>query len=208
MSKARIAGAFYLVTFATGIFALLVRTRLGAAAGLVAAACYIVVTMIFYDLFKPVSRGLSMLAAVVSLAGIAMGPLGVTAINPLVFFGIYCLLIGFLIVRSTFLPPMLGGLMMLASLGWLTFLSPALAKWLYPYNLAPGIIGEGALTLWLLVVGADAPKWREPVLTPTTQAGLPAASPPRFSAECRSDRRSFDKTLDAPLAVRSSRRFS
>ena len=38
--KARIAGVFYLLTFLTGIFALVVRSRLGVAAGLVAALWY------------------------------------------------------------------------------------------------------------------------------------------------------------------------
>jgi hypothetical protein len=27
--------------------------------------------------------------------------------------------------------------------------------------MAPGIIGEGALTLWLLVKGVDAERWKE-----------------------------------------------
>lgn len=173
--RARIAGVFYLLTFVTGSFALLVRTGLGVAAGLVAGACYVAVTLLFYDLFKPVDKRISLLAAIVSLVGIVVGPLGVTRVNPLVFFGFYCLLIGYLIFRSTFLPKALGVLMALASLGWLTFLSPPLAKALYPYNLAPGLIGEGSLTLWLLAVGVDVPKW---------QAGLarPAPSPVRSSA--------------------------
>jgi hypothetical protein len=47
--------------------------------------------------------------------------------------------------------------MMVAAMGWLTFLLPPLAKSLYPYNLAPGIIGEGALTLWLLFKGVAVP---------------------------------------------------
>jgi hypothetical protein len=47
--------------------------------------------------------------------------------------------------------------MMVAAMGWLTFLLPPLAKSLYPYNLAPGIIGEGALTLWLLFKGGAVP---------------------------------------------------
>jgi len=158
--KARIAGIFYLLTFVTGGFALLVRSRAGVAAGLVAGVCYIAVTLIFYDLFKPVDKRLSFLAATVSAVGIAVGPLGLTRVNPLVFFGFYCLLIGYLIFRSTFLPKALGVLMALASLGWLTFLSPPLAKSLYPYNLAPGLIGEGALTLWLLAVGVDVPSWQ------------------------------------------------
>lgn len=46
-------------------------------------------------------------------------------------------------------------------LGWLTLLSPSLARSLYPYNLAPGLFGEGSLTLWLLVIGVNAQRWKE-----------------------------------------------
>src|SRR5207249_8313199 len=60
--------------------------------------------------------------------------------NNLVFFGFYCLLIGYLIFSSTFLPRILGALMAFGGLGWLTFLSPALAHSLSPYNMAPGMI--------------------------------------------------------------------
>ena len=161
MGKARIAGVFYLLTFLTGGFALVSHSRLGIAAGLIAGACYVAVTILFYGLFKPVNATLSLLAALVSLVGIVAGPSGLTSVNPLVFFGIYCLLIGYLIVRSTFLPRSLGGLMAFASLGWLTFLSPTLAQSLYPYNLVPGIVGEGALTLWLLFMGVDVRRWHE-----------------------------------------------
>jgi uncharacterized protein DUF4386 len=78
-----------------------------------------------------------------------------------VFFGFYCLLIGYLILKSTFLPRLLGALMVFAGLGWLTYLSPPLARSLSPYILAPGILGEGSLTVWLLVKGVNASKWQE-----------------------------------------------
>jgi len=42
----------------------------------------------------------------------------------LVFFGMFNSLIGYLIFKSTFLPRILGVLMALSGLGWLTFLSP------------------------------------------------------------------------------------
>lgn len=158
---ARMAGIFYLLTFVTGIYALLVGGRTGAAAGLIAGGCYLAVTALFYFLFKPVNRALSLLAAVVSVTGIAAGPLGWKAVHPLVFFGVYCLLIAYLVFRSTFLPGVLGALMAVAGLGWLTFLSPELVRDLYPYNLAPGVVGEGALTLWLLVRGVDEQRWGE-----------------------------------------------
>jgi hypothetical protein len=167
--KVRLAAIFYVFTFLAGGLSLVVRGKLGMAAGLIAGASYIAVTLLFYGIFKPVNRGLSLLAALLSLVGIAIGPLSLLHlapnINPLVFFGFYCLLIGYLIFRSTFLPGALGALMAFGGLGWLTFLSPAFANHLFPYNMIPGILGEGTLTLWLLVMGVNVPQWRE-------QAGL------------------------------------
>jgi hypothetical protein len=163
--KARIAGVFYLVTFIAGGLALAsVNSRLPA--NLIATAAYIGVTLLFYDLFKPVSQKVSLLAAFFSLLGCVNGVLesfhvAPFTINSLVFFGFYCLLIGYLILRSTFLPRILGALMMFGGLGWLTFLSQPLARSLSPYNMAPGILGEGVLTLWLLVMGVNAQRWME-----------------------------------------------
>ena len=163
--KARIAGVFYLLTFVTGIFALVfVRGRF--VANLIATACYVVVTILFYDLFKPVNSQLSLIAALFSLVGClvsVLSPFHLAPfhINSLAFFGVYCLLIGYLIFKSIFLPRILGVLMMLGGLSWLTFLSPLLATYLDPYNLAPGILGEGALTVWLLVSGVNVERWKE-----------------------------------------------
>ena len=117
-------------------------------------------TLLFYDIFKPVSKSVSLLAALFSLAGSVIGTLSLFRvisfpINNLVFFGFYCLLIGYLIFRSIFLPRVLGVLMAFGGLGWLTFLSPTLVKHLSPYNLAPGIIAEALLTLWLLAGGCQ-----------------------------------------------------
>jgi len=164
--KARIAGAVYLVTFVTGGAALVLRGPLGAAAGLAAGASYVAVTLLFYGLFKPVSQRLSLLAAALSLTGVAIGVLGPLhllpfRINSLAVFGFYCLLLAYLVSRSTFLPRFLAPLLAVAGLGWLTFFSPPLASRLYPYVLFPGLIGEGALTLWLLVKGVDAERWNE-----------------------------------------------
>jgi hypothetical protein len=79
----------------------------------------------------------------------------------LVFFGLFDLLIGYLIFRSTFLPRILGALMAFAGLGWLTFLSPPLANYLSPYILALGFLAEASLRLWLLVVGVNVQRWKE-----------------------------------------------
>jgi hypothetical protein len=79
----------------------------------------------------------------------------------LVFFGLFNLLIGYLIFKSTFLPRILGVLMALSGLGWLTFLSPSLANYLLTYIEVLGIIAEASLMLWLLVKGVNVERWKE-----------------------------------------------
>jgi hypothetical protein len=84
----------------------------------------------------------------------------------LVFFGLWCFLIGLLIFRSTFLPRILGVLLAIAGLGYLTFLSPPLAKYLFfPYIAAAAALGEIPLLLWLLVFGVNAQRWKEQAST-------------------------------------------
>jgi hypothetical protein len=46
----------------------------------------------------------------------------------LVFFGFYAILKGYLVIRSTLLPRVLGRLAVLGGIGWLAFLSPPLAS--------------------------------------------------------------------------------
>jgi hypothetical protein len=69
--------------------------------------------------------------------------------------------IGYLIFKLTFLPRILGALMAIAGLCWLTFLSPPLANYLSPYSLASALLAEGLVMLWLLVMGVDAQQWTE-----------------------------------------------
>ncbi len=161
--KARITGVIYLLYFLTAVFAQLLAGRGFAvysdAANLIADACYIAVTLLFYFMFKPVSRNLSLLAAILSLVGCVITILSVfhrapSHVSPLLFFGPYCLLLGYLIFRSTFLPRFLGVLMAFAGLGWLIFLLPD-AKHLSAYLEVLGIVAEGLLMLWLIVKGVN-----------------------------------------------------
>lgn len=78
----------------------------------------------------------------------------------LAFFGFCCILGGYVIYKSTFLPRILGILLAIAGVGYSTYLWPPLANYLYPYNLALGI-GELLLGLWLLIFGVNAERWKE-----------------------------------------------
>lgn len=79
----------------------------------------------------------------------------------LAFFGFSTLLKGYLIVRSTFLPRILGVVGMFAGVGWLTFLYPPLGLRLFPYIALVGLLGSAALILWLLVFGVNEQRWKE-----------------------------------------------
>ncbi|HEY4941352.1 MAG TPA: DUF4386 domain-containing protein [Rhizomicrobium sp.] len=91
---------------------------------------------------------------------------GVGYLTSVVFFSFYMIVIGGLIVRSTFMPRIIGVLLIIESVCALiycfaSFLAPPFAAHLFPAILAPGLIGEGSLTLWLLIVGVNAKKWKE-----------------------------------------------
>jgi hypothetical protein len=84
----------------------------------------------------------------------------------LIFFGCFCLVIGYLIFRSGYFPRIIGVLMQIAGLCYLTnsfalILAPKLANRLFPAILLPAFAGEASLCLWLLVKGMDVAKWKE-----------------------------------------------
>jgi glucan phosphoethanolaminetransferase (alkaline phosphatase superfamily) len=78
----------------------------------------------------------------------------------LTFFGVFCALIGMLILRSRFLPAILGLLMILAGVTyWINSFRLFLALPI-PYVQWVTLIAELSLALWLLVVGVNEERWR------------------------------------------------
>lgn len=218
--KARTIGVVYLLFFVTAFFAAFLTKglvvpsdaaatansilahealyRSGISVGLIANVLYIAVTALFYRLFEPVNRNLSLLAAFFSLVGCAVQivggllqvvPLAVLGDGQLlsafkveqlqaaallclklhaqtfdisfVLFALYDLLLGYLIFRSTFLPRVLGALLMFAGVGWLTFVWPPLATAVSSFVLPFGALAEILLMLWLLVKGVNVSRWQE-----------------------------------------------
>ena len=164
--RGRITGVVYLLYFLTAIFAAFLAGRglvvLSDGASLIANALYVAVTVLFYEMFKPVSKSLSLLAALSSLVGCVVQTLSLfhsplLHISQFWFFGPYCVLLGYLIFRSTFLPRIIGILMALAGLGWLMF--PSLAKPQSSYIQILGVLAEASLMSWLAVIGVNVPKW-------------------------------------------------
>lgn len=220
---ARVAGLFYLITIAAGVFAemavrgaLVVRDdatatasnilaheslyRAGLGADLVMLAAYVVVTVLFYRLFTPAGRSVALIATGFSFVGIAI--LAVNCLNyvapllllgnehylsvfdtaqaqalalfalklygrgyvlAIVFFGTYCVLIGYLLYRSRLVPRTLGALMVIGGAGYLVdsfalLLFPAVSATLPDLSVL-GAVAELALSLWLVAFGIDTAKW-------------------------------------------------
>ncbi|WP_223651695.1 DUF4386 domain-containing protein [Hymenobacter psoromatis] len=83
----------------------------------------------------------------------------------LVFFGFTCLVNGYLIFRSGYLPKTVGVLMQVAGACYLVacfaaLFTPVLADVLLPAILLPPLVGELSLCLWLLLRGVNIAKWQ------------------------------------------------
>jgi hypothetical protein len=178
--RARIAGILYVIIFVAApsgaenaTFAKITITM----------ACDIGVALLFYGLLRPVNKNLSLLAAVFRLIFVMV--MTVNSLNyfglldlfnsahsaaafntvygiALVPFGVHCIVTGYLIFHSNFLPRTIGILIALAGLGYLTFVWPPLGDYLFvPYIVVPGVVGEGSLALWLVVMGVNAGRWTQ-----------------------------------------------
>ena len=176
---ARSAGALYLIIFIVAPSGAATATPLRMA---LTTVCDLGVAFIFYALFKPVSRNLSMLALLFRLVFVAIMTLdslnyfgAVDLLHSahsaqafdtldrlsLVPFGVHCLLIGYLIYRSGFMARFLGLGMALAGLTYVNFVYPWLVHIAFPYILIPGVVGEGLLTVWLLAAAVNSGRWTE-----------------------------------------------
>ena len=177
---ARVAGLLYALIFVFGVSgaAAATPTRMT-----LTSACDIGVALILFALLQAVNRNLAIIAAAFRLISVA-----VTAATSLIYFGVLgwfnaahsaaafdtgytialvpfgvqCLLFGYLIFKSGCFPRLLGMLYALAGLAYMVCLWPALGQRLFfPYIVVPAVLGEGSLTLWLLFVGINVPRWEQ-----------------------------------------------
>jgi hypothetical protein len=100
---------------------------------------------------------LSLLSLNIQSQGYAIG---------LVFFGFYCLIVGYVIYKSKFLPRIFGILYVFTGLCYLVnsftmFLSKGFENPLFLYLAIPIFVGELSLCLWLLIKGIDTSKMIE-----------------------------------------------
>jgi hypothetical protein len=228
---ARIAGGLYLINIVGGAFAIgvipamLIVTgdvsatahnirsqdflyRSGLVAHIVILVTNVIMSVIFWDLFKVVNRRVAMLAVLFGILGTAVeagtllnqfvplvllgsGPAagalpaseaqGLTYVSVALseigysiysaFFGFLGICLGYLVFRSTFLPRIIGVLLVLGGFSYLSYgfvdlLAPGLAAHLVPWIQLPALIGEGSFALWLLAASVNARRWTERTARP------------------------------------------
>ena len=83
-----------------------------------------------------------------------------------VFFGFDILCSAYLVLRSGLLPRVIGVLLAIDGVAYLVYsfvdmLAPGFAADLVPWIQFPALLGEGALCLWLLVVGVNVERWKQ-----------------------------------------------
>ena len=160
--QTRTTGIIYLLYFLAAICSKLLSdngfTGIGSAVYLASTLLYISVTLLLYRLLRPVSPGLALVAVFASLLGCANDLLrqfqwAPFQINSLAFYWAFDLLLGLLILRSTFVPRFMGVVLVLAGIGLLVFVAvPGGSALVAPvYGLA--FIAEVELMVWLLVRG-------------------------------------------------------
>jgi len=225
---ARMAGVLYLINIACGIFGeIFVRAHLvvagdasatahrimaseflfrsGVAGDLIMHITDVPMAVIFYVLLKPVSKDLSLLAALFGMLQTAIlcanklnlvtvllllsGSNYLKAFDPnqlqalaslslslheygfgigLVFFGVSCIVTGYLMFRSGYFPKVLGVMQAMAGISYLInsfaqLLFPSLANKMFPAIVLPAFIGELATCVWLIVKGVNISRWDERV---------------------------------------------
>ena len=78
----------------------------------------------------------------------------------MVFFGIHVASTGYLILRSTLIPRIIGAVLVAGGSSYMitsfaTFVAPAVGARMSPLVIPIAILGEGSLTLWLLFKGVN-----------------------------------------------------
>lgn len=122
-----------------------------------------------------------------ALANLALKSYGYGFGASLIFFGCECLVLGYLIFRSGYLPKAVGVLMQIAGLCYLTnsfalILAPTVGDKIFPAILIPAFVGEASLCLWLLVKGVNIENWKTQANTPTQSAAASTSLAPRLAS--------------------------
>lgn len=147
-------------------------------------SCQIATTTLMYQLLRPVNSNAALFMAVFGYAGatvkivariflyslvfVKSGPDIAFLMNKInafgsgtacIFLGISTVFLGFLMLRSGFLPRFLGYLGIISGIGWSTFVYPPFSARIFMPLALFALVDSAILIAWLLVKGVDEAAW-------------------------------------------------
>ena len=152
----RVAGLVYVAYFALSITGAVIRSI---PLQIVATAAYFVLAVVLYRLFAPADPLVALALLPLALAGCIMQAVGQAHADArllragLVPFGLFLVVLGYLVLRTPTAPMALGVLLAVAGVAWPITVIPAVPTWYAAIAVVLGIIAEGALAIWLLANG-------------------------------------------------------
>ncbi len=149
----RIAGVVYVAYFVLSVTAVAVRS---VPLQVIATGVYFVLAVLLYRLFAPANPRVAIALLPLALLGCVTQGLGQAQANAdllraaLVPFGIFLVILGYLVARSRSAPAALGVLLVIAGIAWPVAVIPITPTWFAAVAVVLGLVAEGALALWLL----------------------------------------------------------
>jgi hypothetical protein len=120
---------------------------------------YVVVAVVLYRLFAPADPLVALALLPLAFIGCLLQAFGQVQADAgllrlaLVPFGLFLLVLGYLIARSSFAPVALGALVAVAGIAWPIVVIPAMPSWYAGVAIVLGIVAEAGLAIWLLIAG-------------------------------------------------------
>jgi hypothetical protein len=122
-----------------------------------ATASNFVLAVFIYRLFAPADPSIALALlplaffhCLIQAVGQIQADAGLLRFALLPFAG-YLMVLGYLIVRSTFFPDALGVLVAVAGLAWVLAVVPGVPTWCTLAVVVLGVVAEGALAIWLII---------------------------------------------------------
>lgn len=149
----RSAGLVYVAYFVLSIAAAAIKN---VPLQIVATGLYFVLAVVLYRLFSPADGRVALALLPLALAGCVIQGVGQAQADSgllraaLVPFGLFLVVLGYLVARSPDAPLALGGILVVAGLAWPLTAIPGMPTWYAAIAVVIGIVAEASLAIWLL----------------------------------------------------------
>jgi hypothetical protein len=149
----RLAGVVFVAYFVLSVTAVALRS---VPLQVIATAFYFVLAVFLYRVFAPANPTLALALLPLALAGCVIQGVGQAQADAgllraaLVPFGVFLVVLGYLVLRAELVPLPLGVILLVAGFAWPVTAAPGIPTWYAAVAALLGIVAEGGLAVWLV----------------------------------------------------------